>query len=66
MSKLSLDALKERAEETDSTELLATINGGTANSCHVNFRAAGQANAAANSAYAHGPIQNWFWGLFGL
>ena len=34
MSKLSLDALKERAEATDSTELLATINGGTANSCH--------------------------------
>ncbi len=34
MSKLSLDALKERAEVTASTELLATISGGTANSCH--------------------------------
>ena len=34
MSKLSLDALKERAEATASTELLATINGGTENSCH--------------------------------
>lgn len=34
MSKLSLDALKERAEATASTELLATINGGTANACH--------------------------------
>ena len=34
MSKLSLDALKERAEATASTELLATISGGTANSCH--------------------------------
>ena len=30
MSKLSLDALKERAEATASTELLATISGGTA------------------------------------
>ena len=35
MSKLSLDALKERAEVTASTELLATISGGTANSCHT-------------------------------
>ncbi|MEZ4786460.1 MAG: hypothetical protein R2790_00880 [Flavobacterium haoranii] len=34
MSKLSLDALKERAEATASTELLATISGGTENSCH--------------------------------
>lgn len=33
--KLSLDALKERAEATASTELLATINGGTENSCHT-------------------------------
>ena len=32
--KLSLDALKERAKATASTELLATINGGTENSCH--------------------------------
>ena len=35
MSKLSLDALKERAEATASTELLATISGGTENSCHT-------------------------------
>ena len=35
MSKLSLNALKERAEATASTELLATISGGTANSCHL-------------------------------
>ena len=34
MSKLSLDALKERAEATASTELLATITGGTENACH--------------------------------
>ena len=33
--KLSLDALKERAEATASNELLATINGGTANACHT-------------------------------
>ena len=35
--KLSLDALKERAEATASTELLATISGGTENSCHNNL-----------------------------
>ena len=32
--KLSLDALKERAEATASTELLATISGGLDNACH--------------------------------
>ena len=32
--KLSLDALKERAEATASTELLASINGGVDNACH--------------------------------
>ncbi|MCZ8169292.1 hypothetical protein [Flavobacterium sp.] len=32
--KLSLDALKERAEATASTVLLATISGGTDNACH--------------------------------
>jgi|JFJP01.1.fsa_nt_gi hypothetical protein len=34
MGKLSLEALKERAEATASTELLATISGGTENACH--------------------------------
>lgn len=32
--KLSLDALKERAEATASNELLATITGGIDNACH--------------------------------
>ena len=32
--KLSLDALKERAEATASMDLLATISGGTSNDCH--------------------------------
>jgi hypothetical protein len=35
MKKLSLEALRERAEVTASTELLASINGGTENACHV-------------------------------
>ena len=35
MQKLNLDALKERAEATASTELLATISGGIENACHV-------------------------------
>ncbi len=34
MKKLNLDALKERAEATASTVLLATISGGTDNACH--------------------------------
>lgn len=34
MSKLSLDALKMRAEAIATEELLASINGGTENACH--------------------------------
>ena len=34
MSKLSLDALKMRAEATASEDLLATISEGTENVCH--------------------------------
>jgi hypothetical protein len=65
--KLSLEALKERAEAVASKDLLATISGGLENACHDSWAtAAGRANAAANEAYANGPIQRWFWGLFGL
>lgn len=32
--KLSLEALKERAEATSTNELLENVSGGTANSCH--------------------------------
>lgn len=35
--KLSLEALKERAEATSSNELLESISGGTENSCHNNI-----------------------------
>ena len=34
MNKLSLDALKERAEAVATKDLLSTISGGTENSCH--------------------------------
>jgi len=34
MNKLSLDALKQRAEAIASEDLLATISGGTENCCH--------------------------------
>lgn len=34
MSKLSFDALKERAEAVASNELLNSISGGTENACH--------------------------------
>lgn len=36
MSKLNLDALKERAEVIASTELLASITGGNENACYDN------------------------------
>ena len=32
--KLTLDALKERADAVASEELLSTISGGTENDCH--------------------------------
>ena len=35
MSKLTLDALKERAGDVASDELLTSISGGTENSCHT-------------------------------
>tara|TARA_B110000908_G_C10265169_1_gene463110 strand:- start:6193 stop:6360 length:168 start_codon:yes stop_codon:yes gene_type:complete len=34
MSKLSLDAFKEKAEAVASKDLLNSISGGTENSCH--------------------------------
>ena len=34
MSKLTLDALKERAESVASEDLLLSISGGTENACH--------------------------------
>lgn len=35
MNKLSLDALKQRAEAVASEDVLATISGGLENSCHA-------------------------------
>lgn len=43
--KLSLEALKERAEATASNELLETISGGLANSCHDSGIAGGSGTA---------------------
>ena len=34
MTKLSLDALKERAEAVTAEELMTQIGGGTENACH--------------------------------
>lgn len=34
MSKLTIDAFKERAEAVTSEDLLNSISGGTENSCH--------------------------------
>lgn len=36
MSKLTLDALKERAGDVASDELLNSISGGTEDDCHPN------------------------------
>lgn len=37
MSKLSLDALKQRADAVASEELMGQISGGTDNDCHDSF-----------------------------
>lgn len=42
MSKLSLEALKTRAEAVASDELLNTISGGLENACHDGSRGIGQ------------------------
>lgn len=55
MSKLSLDALKERAEATASNELLATISGGTENACHPD-----------TADYTGNPIADIFIGVYNL
>ncbi|SNR86830.1 hypothetical protein [Flavobacterium sp. ov086] len=41
--KLSLDALKERAEAVASEELLNEIKGGNANGCHSKMEQAAEA-----------------------
>jgi hypothetical protein len=63
MSKLSLEALSKRANESVSTELLSTISGGLENACHD-----GGMRAASDATYdnAWNPITTWFWGLFGI
>jgi hypothetical protein len=48
MSKLSLEALKMRAESTASEDLLATISGGTENSCHGNEAVMNHVNHVQN------------------
>ncbi|BCY27578.1 hypothetical protein [Flavobacterium okayamense] len=58
MSKLSLDALKERAEATTSNELLATISGGTENSCHDSL--------PDTADYTGNPIADIFVGVYNL
>jgi hypothetical protein len=35
MKKLNLDALKDRAEEVATVELMNSINGGLENGCHT-------------------------------
>ena len=47
MSKLSLDALKERAGAVASEELLKTISGGTENACHDSEESSPAAGYAA-------------------
>lgn len=37
MTKLSFEALKQRAEAIASEELLMTISGGTENACHDDY-----------------------------
>jgi len=58
MSKLSLEALRERAEAVASENLLATISGGTENEYHCDYTPPGEMNSSWNwqgtgAAYFH-------------
>lgn len=64
MSKLSFEALAERANESVSTELLSTISGGLEEACHINRALEISAQAEYDNAW--NPITTWFWGLFGI
>lgn len=54
MEKLTLDALKEKAEATASTELLATISGGTENACRNDYSPCDQVHQDMNSPRSAG------------
>jgi len=55
MNKLSLDALKQRAEAIASEDLLLSISGGTENACHDGDTAAQPSSPAQPST----PKTSW-------
>jgi len=61
MSKLSLDALKERAEAIASEELLGTISGGLEEACH-DFNDAMIMDAQNSQNSLGSQIINWLFG----
>jgi hypothetical protein len=61
MKKLNLEALKQRAEATASTELLATISGGTENSCHDNIAIWAEVESQNHILT---PVVKWIFNLF--
>ena len=68
MSKLTLDALKERADFVVSGELLTAISGGTENACHDSSSGSGnpcdppnndvecEAQEVADALYVRKPV----------
>ncbi|WP_374174611.1 hypothetical protein [Flavobacterium tructae] len=61
MSKLTLDALTERAKATASNELLESISGGTENACHDTVMIATKAEIDGNCL---APLYKWIMELF--
>lgn len=56
MSKLSLEALKERAGATASNELLETISGGLENTCHDGGSGIDSGSGTINDPYVITPV----------
>lgn len=46
MSKLSFEALQQKAAKTNQQELLSSVSGGTFGDCHCNWEPPGEANSS--------------------
>jgi hypothetical protein len=64
MNKLSLDALKERAEGVASEELMLTITGGIQEACHDTFNDAMMMDAQNSNNSAGSQIIGWIMSWF--
>ncbi|WP_374174613.1 hypothetical protein [Flavobacterium tructae] len=64
MSKLNLEALKEKAGAITSLELLESISGGTDNACHDSFDSAMKMDASNSKNSLGSQIAGWIMSWF--